>query len=122
MQNEMKRLIVLFGVITLFGCGMLTTGRSPAVNVSNSVEEVIEAKEDEAVTEVRDHVSEFNAEDLYRSRAEKLRRNSRIAHGVQQEEAPVEDIISEVPVFEKSIVEIIQVVENGKVIAEKQVK
>lgn len=113
----------MFGVITLFGCGMLTTGRSPVVNVSNSVDEVTEAKDNESVKEVRNHVSAFTAEDLYRSRAEKITRNRRRAARVQQETASLEDAFPNKPVSKKNIVEIIQIIDDtGIVVASKKVK
>ena len=112
----MKRLIIVFSAILLFGCGILKTGRSPAA-VTSRVEEVVKDKAEEAV---RKHVNAFSAEDLYRSRADKLRRNRRRAAMANQK---AEEAIREEPVSQKNIVEIIQIIDDsGAVVASKKVK
>lgn len=116
MQNDMKRLIVMFSVITLFGCGILKTGRSPA---AVSVSRVMEVNAEE---KVKKHVSAFTAQDLYRSRAEKLRKSQKRASRIQQKESSSDDAYQGEPISKKSIVEIIQIVdESGIVVASKKV-
>ena len=116
----MKRLIIVFSAILLFGCGILKSGRSPAAGITGNV---VESVEEKAKEEVRKHVSAFSAEDLYRSRAEKLRRNRRRAAIAAQKAEAAEESIREEPVSQKNIVEIIQIIDDtGTVVASKKVK
>ena len=121
----MKRLIVMFAAIALFGCGILKTGRSPAAETTVNV---VESVEERAKEEVRKHVSAFTAEDLYRSRDEKLRvdRRRRKATAKEQASDPVEEVMPEDPVSKKNIVEIVEIIQiiddTGNVVASKKVK
>lgn len=111
----MKRFLLLIGLVMLFGCGMLQTARTPAAVNAVGSKVIFDSKET-----VQKHVSAFSAEDLYRSRAEKLRRNRRREAKTPQE---VADEIVEEPVSEKTITEIIQIVdEKGNVVASKKVQ
>ena len=115
----MKRLIVMVGIVMLFGCGMMKSGRIPAAERVTGVKEVAEAR---AMAVVRKHVSAFTAEDLYRSRADQLHRNRRKAQRSSDDDENTQEVTEDL-VPEKSIIEIIQIVdEAGNVIAAKQIK
>ncbi len=65
-------------------------------------------------------VNAFTKEDLYRSRAEKLKRSRR--KKVSQPVAELLEDVPEEPVTKETIIEIVQIVDDGKVIASKRVK